>query len=177
MKLDITKMLHSVIDADWAANDRMADDDNAVLIGAEGHRDNIMSTIIILWGQCAQKAGWYHLRKDYQADRQGLLKTYCQCLNQMLLWAAKRQWTHLVVLDDDGWQRIADSDAATKVTDLNKQFLAITRLLTDVQFTNSQDGYRHAWHMMLQFGLVDFGFADHSVEDCCLKSLKNKKDN
>lgn len=175
MKLDITKMLHSVIDADWAESDRLADDDNAVLMGAEGHRDNIMTNIIISWSQCAQLAGWPRLRKDYQADQEALLKTYCKCLNQMLLWAAKRQWTHLVVLDDNGWQRIANSDVLTKPQDLNKQFLAVTRLLTDVQFSNSQDGYRHAWHIMLKLGLVDLKFTDHSVEDCSLELSKIKK--
>lgn len=174
MKLDITKMLHNVIDADWAESDRLADNDNSVLVGAQAHQDNIMTTIIIKWSQCAQLAGWYLLRKDYQVDRQSLLKTYCQCLNLMLLWAAKRQWTHLVVLDDEGWQRIADADQTTKVQDLNKQFLAINRLLTDVQFSHSQDSYRHAWHMILKCGLVDWSFSDHAIEDESLKLSKAK---
>lgn len=167
-------MLHNVIDADWAESDRQADDDNSVLVGAQAHQDNIMTTIIIKWSQCAQLAGWNLLRKDYQADQQKLLTAYCQCLNLMLLWAAKRQWTHLVVLDDDGWQRIAEADQSTKVQDLNKQFLAITRLLTDVQFSHSQDSYRHAWHMILKFGLVDLGFADHAIEDASLALSKSK---
>lgn len=174
MKLDVTKMLHRVIDADWARADAAADDDNAVLLGASGRQDNIMTAIIIKWSQGAQLAGWSQLQKDVQIDSKSLLKTYCQCLNLMLLWAAKRQWTHLVVLDDAGWQRIERADAAKKTVDLNKQFLTVIRLLSDVQFTHSQDSFRHAWHLMLKVILIDCGFADHAVENCAVALSQTK---
>ncbi len=66
------------------------------------------------------------------------------------------QWTHLVVLDDQAWQRITDAKRSTKLADLNKSYLAIKHFLSDAYFNHQQESFRYAWHLLLKMGISDW---------------------
>ena len=80
-----------------------------------------------------------------------------------LLWAlaagrrkTERQWTHLIVLSAEQWQRISGADKKDQLADLNREYLAIKNLLNGAYVSRHQEDLRHAWHLLLKLGIVDF---------------------
>lgn len=158
-KINITPLLQQVIAHDWQVMDNLSDE--AAPLGADGRLDNTMTSLLVSLSKTVMADGWFDkvnqaVKQQVPVDHSQLLTNYCQTLNLFLLWSAKRQWTHLVVLSDDDWQRLTEANAAEKVTDKNKQYLAIVRLLGNVQFSHQQESFRHAWHLFLKMGLVDW---------------------
>ena len=76
------------------------------------------------------------------------------------------------MLADDDWQRLTSADRATKVVDKNKEYLAIVRLLGDVQFSPQQEAFSHAWHLFLKMGLVDWQLTPDEISETCKELLK-----
>ena len=158
-KINITPLLQQVIAHDWQVMDNLSDE--VAPLGADGRLDNTMTSLLVSMSKTVMADGWFDkinqaAKQQAPVDHSQLLTNYCQTLNLFLLWSAKRQWTHLVVLSDDDWQRLTEAKAAEKVTDKNKQYLAIVRLLGNVQFSHQQESFRHAWHLFLKMGLVDW---------------------
>lgn len=175
MKINITPLLQKVIAHDWQVMDELSDD--VAPLGANGRLDNLMTNLLVDFSQTISADGWFtkiNLAENEQpaVDHQQLLTNYCRTFNDFLLWSAKRQWTHLVVLSDEDWQRIADAKVADKVTDKNKEYLAIMRLMGNVQFSHQQEAFRHAWHLLLKMGLVDWQLTPEEIETTSKKLLK-----
>lgn len=174
-KIDVTPLLQKVIAHDWQVMDQLSDD--VAPLGANGRLDNIMTDLLVTLALTVNTDGWFARINQPQSAQQSinhdrLLSRYCQVLNDFLLWSAKRQWTHLVVLADEDWQRLNKAEQATSITDKNKEYLAIVRLLTDVQFTHRQDAFRHAWHLFLKMGLVDWELTSEEVVAKCTNLIK-----
>lgn len=158
-QLDITPMLHAIIDLELAV-----DDAQKLLLGPDARLQTIYVQLDLQLSDFAQTAGWADvLHPDYQADRDQLLTVYVRTLALFLLLSAKRQWTHLVVLDDQQWQRVATADKKTKLADLNREYLAVKNFLNSAYFTRRQEDFRHAWHLWLKVGQVDFGFTTEEI--------------
>ena len=110
--LDITKMLHQIIDLELKI-----DDEKELMIGPEARKQTIFVDLDISLSNMAEAAGWYKVVNPREADKEALLKSYVQSVALLLLYSAKMQWTHLVVLDDQAWQRITNAKSSTKLAD------------------------------------------------------------
>ncbi|MBB1070275.1 hypothetical protein H5S40_08940 [Limosilactobacillus sp. RRLNB_1_1] len=156
--LDITKMLHQIIDLELKI-----DDEKELLIGPEVRKQTIFLDLDISLSDMAEAAGWYKVINPNEADKKKLLKAYAEVMGLFLLFSAKMQWTHLVVLDEEAWRRITDAKRATKLADLNKSYLAIKHFLSDAYFNHQQESYRHAWHLLLKMGIVDWKLTPEQI--------------
>lgn len=158
-ELNITKMLHEVIDLELTVDDALE-----LMIGPEARLQTAYLQLDLQLSACAKVAGWADvLHPDHRIDRPQLLKDYVQALAWFLLASAKRQWTHLIALDQQQWQRITDAEEKTKLADLNREYLAVKNFLNSAYFSRRQEDFRHAWHLWLKMGLVDFGFTPAEI--------------
>lgn len=158
--LDITKMLHQIIDLELKI-----DDEKELMIGPETRKQTIFVDLDISLSNMAEAAGWYKVVNPREADKEDLLKSYVQSVALLLLYSAKMQWTHLVVLDDQAWQRITNAKSSTKLADLNKSYLAIKHFLSDAYFNHQQKSFRHAWHLLLKMGISDWQLTPDQISD------------
>lgn len=156
--MNITKMLHQVIDLELAV-----DDAKELEIGPRVRQQTIFTALDVELAKLADQAGWYKVLSDEEPDQSSLLNHYVNALELLLLYSAKRQWTHLVVVNDATLKRITTADRATKLEDLNKEYLAIKHFLQGGFYSNRQDDFRHAWHLLLKMGLVDFQLSDQEI--------------
>lgn len=156
--MNITKMLHQVIDLELAV-----DDAKELEIGPRVRQQTIFTALDVELAKLADSTGWYKVLSNEQADRPSLLNHYVNAVELLLLYSAKRQWTHLVVIDDPTLKRITTADRATKLADLNKEYLAVKHFLQGGFYSNRQDDFRHAWHLLLKMGLVDFKLSDQEI--------------
>lgn len=147
---DITNMLHEVIDLEYDV-----DDANELLIGPQTRRQTIFLMIDVALADFADSVGWYKKVTQPTPDQQQVTQNYVKSLALILLFAAKQQWTHLVVLNDEQWQRVTGVEATAKLADLNKEYLAIKHFLSGAYFNHRQEDFRHAWHLLLKMGIVD----------------------
>lgn len=151
--LDITKMLHTVVDLELTV-----DDAKELLIGPETRQQTIFVQLDYQLANFAQATGWADVLEEGTADPVAARQSYLKSLALLLLFSAKKQWTHLVVMDDDQWQRVTTAKQSTKLADLNKEYLAIKHFLNDAYYSHRQEDFRHAWHLLLKMGIVDFGY-------------------
>lgn len=157
--LDITKMLHAVVDLEYAI-----DDHQELLIGPDARRQTIIVWLDTQLAAFASDAAWAKVLTKEPADRAGLKDHYLKSLALMLLYSAKQQWTQLVVMDEPTWQRIVKAQPSTKLADLNKEYLAVKHFLSGAYYSHRQEDFRHAWHLLLKMGIVDFGLQPADLE-------------
>lgn len=157
--LDITKMLHSVVSLELTI-----DDAKELLIGPATRQQTIFVQLDIQLANFAQEAGWADVLEQKQADQVAARQDYLKCLALFLLFSAKKQWTHLVVMDDAQWQRITTAKKSVKLDELNKEYLAIKHFLNGAYYSHRQEDFRHAWHLLLKMGLVDFGYHADDIQ-------------
>ena len=158
-QLDITKMLHQVIDLELTADDALE-----LMIGPEARLQTVYVQLDLKLSAFAKAAGWADVLHPHRSiDHEQLTKLYTQGLALFLLASAKRQWTHLVVLSDEQWQRITTADKKDKLADLNREYLAVKNFLNGAYFNRRHEDFRHAWHLWLKMGIVDFGISPEEI--------------
>lgn len=150
--LDITELLHSVIDLELAI-----DDAQELMIGPVARQQTIYAQLDLKLSEFTRNAGWLDVLKQAKpVEHSQLVQTYTEALALFLLFSAKRQLTHLVVLSDEQWERITNAEKKDKLADLNQEYLAIKNFLNGAFFSRRHEDFRHAWHLFLKLGLVDF---------------------
>ena len=164
--LDITKMLHTVVDLELTV-----DDAKELLIGPETRQQTIFVQLDYQLANFAQAAGWADVLDQGTKDPALARTSYLKSLALLLLFSAKKQWTHLVVMDDDQWQRVTTAQQSTKLADLNKEYLAIKHFLNGAYYSHRQEDFRHAWHLLLKMGIVDFGYQPADLQQAYLEQL------
>ena len=99
--LDITKLLHESIEFDW-----QLDEDHDIQLGAEARVQNVFTALDVELAEIANAAEWFKVWKEHlgkklpgRTHHQTVLEEYVDALNFFLLFSAKKQWTHLIVLD------------------------------------------------------------------------------
>jgi hypothetical protein len=158
-QLDITKMLHQAIDLELTADDALD-----LMIGPEARLQTIYVQLDLKISAFAKVAGWADvLHPRHDPDYKQLKSLYVQSLALFLLASAKRQWTHLVVLTDEQWQRITTADKKDKLADLNKEYLAVQNFLNSAYFNRRHEDFRHAWHLWLKMGIIDFDISSEEI--------------
>lgn len=171
--LNITQLLHEAIELDW-----QLDEDHEIQLGAEARVQNVFTLLDVKMAELAENAGWFKVWQDQpQQNRQAVLEKYTEAMNYFLLFSAKKQWTHLVVLDEEMLKRIKAGKQNEKVPDWNKEYLAIKNFLYGSYFEHRQEDFRHAWHLFLKLGMVDFGFTDSEITTTYEDKIKHLMQN
>ncbi|MFQ9706924.1 MAG: hypothetical protein ACLRX6_07555 [Limosilactobacillus pontis] len=167
MSLDITKMLHTVVDLELTI-----DDAKELLIGPAARQQTIYVQLDCQLANFAQAAGWADVLDQEEHDANRARQSYLKALALLLLFSAKKQWTHLVVMDADQWQRVTTAKQSTKLADLNKEYLAIKHFLNGAYYSHRQEDFRHAWHLLLKMGMVDFSYQPEALQQEYLDLLE-----
>lgn len=167
---NITKMLHKIIDLELEV-----DDAKELMIGPDARRQTIFVELDQALSRMAAAAGWYKVVNPVELDHSRLTKEYAQAVALMLLFSAKMQWTHLDVLDEATANRITAAKQSTKLADLNKSYLAIKHFLNDGYYNHQQESFRHAWHLLLKMGLVDWQLTVSEVTAAYEKMLAEQR--
>lgn len=152
-------MLHSIIDLELAV-----DDAKELLMGPEARRQTIFVQLDIKLSAFAETAGWSDVLQEKPVlDHAKLVELYVQTLALFLLYSAKRQWTFLVVLSDEQWQRITGAEKKDKIADLDREYLAVKNFLNGAYYNRRQEDFRHAWHLLLKIGIVDLNITPAEI--------------
>lgn len=172
--LDITKLLQYSIRLD-----HQIAEDREIAMSAKKSLENVFVSLDVELAEIANTSEWFKVWKTHRGkndpgktQRETLLTEYVDALDFMLLYSAKRQWTHQVVLDREGIEKLKES----KETELNKEYLAIKHMLYNSYFDNRQDDLRHAWRLFLKMGLVDFKFSEDEIMNEYFEKYKINED-
>lgn len=79
--LDITKMLHQIIDLELKI-----DDEKELMIGPETRKQTIFVDLDISLSNMAEAAGWYKVVNPSEIDKEDLLKSYVESVALLLLY-------------------------------------------------------------------------------------------
>lgn len=136
-----------------------------LMMGPTAHLQQIVVRCDQSLTSCYQPAVNYDLQNDHQSrlNHQELVERFTKTVHWYLLFSARKQWTHLVVMSNDDYQRLLDADRSTKLVDLDKEYLSIKYLLLESYYTHQQESFRHAWHLLLKYGLVDLQISENEV--------------
>lgn len=158
---DFTKLLHASIQLD----EQITQDKQIVWTREESLRNAYVSLDVEL-AEVANTSEWFKVWKTHRGKkdpdktaRETLLVEYVDALDFILLISAKQQWTHLIVLDRNGIEQITTKPKG----DLTKEYLALKKMFFGSYFDHRQDDFRHAWHLFLKMGLVEFGFTEDEI--------------
>lgn len=161
MMFDFTRLLHAAIQLD----EQITLDKKIVWKHEESLRNAYVSLDVEL-AEVANTSEWFKVWKTHSGKndlgktaRETLLVEYVDALDFILLIGAKQQWTHLIVLDREGVELLKSKPK----TDLNKEYLALKKMFLGSYFEHRQEDFRHAWHLFLKLGLVDFGFSENEI--------------
>lgn len=150
--LDITQLLQDSI-----YFDNQVIDQRDLLLGPESHLKEILIHCDQSLAKLYQPAIDYDLKAGApeKADHQQTLENFVTVVHWFLLFSAQKQWTHLVVMDQESYQKLLASKPVTKLADQDQQYLTIKYFLLTSYYTHRQEDFRHAWHLLLKDGLVD----------------------
>ncbi|MGP4115810.1 dUTP diphosphatase [Levilactobacillus zymae] len=130
--------------------------------------ENAYVALDVELAEVANTSEWFKVWKTHRgkADagktaRETLLTEYMDALDFFLLVAAKKTWTHLVMLTEEDLMTLEKSRPAK---DLDQQYLILKRMLFNSHFDHRQDDYRHAWRLFLKWGFVDLGFSQDEIQ-------------
>lgn len=160
--LDITKLLQDSIYLD----NRLLDERDLPM-GPESHLQEIMVRFSKALANAYEPDINYDISgKQQLLDHSGQLTRYTEAMHWLLLFSARKQWTHLLVMDKADYQRIVQADANQDFNDFDKEYLTILHLVMSAYYTHQQDYFRHAWHLFLKLGLVDWQLSEQEIMDC-----------
>lgn len=153
-----TNLLHQIIDLELDV-----DDAKELEIGPEARKQTIFVALDVELSTMAKNNGWYDVLDQPLKKTAAATESYLKALELLLLFSAKQQWTHLIVMDDQQWSLIKRSQPTTKLTELNKQYLAIKHFLDDAYYNHRQESFRHAWHLFIKWGMIDQGLSSEEI--------------
>lgn len=165
-----TNLLHQVIELELDV-----DEAKELEIGPETRKQTIFVTLDVELAKLANSIGWFNVLERPTADASQSLDHYLKSLELFLLFSAKQQWTHLIVMDQTQWDLINRSKPTTKLADLNKQYLAIKHFLNDAYYNHRQESFRHAWHLLIKWGMVDLGFNGKKITNSYEELIKRQR--
>ncbi|GEO73402.1 dUTPase [Levilactobacillus namurensis DSM 19117] len=130
--------------------------------------ENAYVALDVELAEVANTSEWFKVWKTHrgkadagETPRQTLLTEYTDALDFFLLVAAKKTWTHLIMLTEEDLTGLAQSRPAK---DPDQQYLILKRMLFNSHFAHRQDDFRHAWRLFLKWGMVDFGFSQDQIQ-------------
>ncbi|WP_056993847.1 hypothetical protein [Limosilactobacillus ingluviei] len=152
MMLDFTKLLQAAISLDNQLFEK-----RDLLLGPTAHlqhavlnADQALTTLYGGQSKYSLRAGQVKKSTEQQAE------DFAHVLFWFLVVSARLKWTHLVVMTPEEYQKLVTATPCTKLVDLDREALAIKNLFLQSYYTHRQADFRHAWHLLLKMGLVDY---------------------
>ncbi|QOJ84831.1 dUTPase [Lentilactobacillus parabuchneri] len=134
----------------------------------DGQVKNAFVALDVELAEMANTSEWFKVWKVHRGKqdpdktpRQTLLYEYVDAMDFYLLISNLKNWNHFVLNSQDDIEKIKQSK---KENNLDKQYLAMKRMLFDAYFNHSGDSFNHSWRLFLKFGLVDFGYTEDEIE-------------
>lgn len=172
--LDITKLLQYSIRLD-----REIAEDREIVMSAKKSLENVFVSLDVELAEIANTSEWFKVWKTHRGKsdpdktpRETLLTEYVDALDFFLLLCAKLKWTHLIVLDREGIEKLKNG----RPTELNKEYLAIKHMLYNSYFENRQEDFRHAWRLFLKLAFVEFGFSESDIMSAYFEKYQINED-
>ncbi|HJA22977.1 dUTPase [Limosilactobacillus coleohominis] len=150
--LNITQLLQDSI-----YFDNKIIDQRDLLMGPNAHLQEIVVNCDRSLAACYEPKIDYRMQKNgvQKLEHEELLRRFVITLHWFLLFSARKQWTHLVVMSEQDYQRLLKSQRASQLAKADQQYLTIKYFLMASYYTHRQADFRHAWHLLLKYGLVD----------------------
>lgn len=134
----------------------------------EARIKNAFVSLDVKLSEMANTSEWFKVWKIHRGKsepnktpKETLLYEYVDALDFYLLISNLKNWNHFVLNSQDDLSKIKQ---LKKEDNLDKQYLAMKRMLFDAYFNHSGDSFNHSWRLFLKFGLVDFGFTEQEIE-------------
>jgi len=157
--LDITKLLQASI-----SFDRQMTEAKDILLGPEARQINTMTTLDLELGNLFHLSHWNEVwEAQSPAEKAQLTRQFVKVVFWLLLFSAQKQWTHLVVMTPEDYDRLKQAKPQDKVADQDKLYLAIKNFLYGAYFEHLQADFKHAWHLLLKLGLVYLKLDDQAI--------------
>lgn len=134
----------------------------------EARIKNAFVSLDVELAEMANTSEWFKVWKTHRgksdADktpRETLLYEYVDAMDFYLLISNLKNWNHFVLDSEKDLEKIKH---LKKEDNLDKQYLALKRMLFDAYFNHSGESFNHSWRLFLKFGLVDFGYTEEEIE-------------
>ncbi|MFD1126138.1 dUTP diphosphatase [Lentilactobacillus raoultii] len=135
----------------------------------EARLQNAFVSLDVELAEMANTSEWFKVWKTHRGKsepnktpRETLLYEYVDALDFFLLISNLKNWNHFVLNSEADFDKIKHFK---KEDNLDKQYLAMKRMLFDAYFNRSGESFNHAWRLFLKFGLVDFGYSEQEIKD------------
>lgn len=159
--------LQALISASVFLN-RQIEDKKQLHWANEARIKNAFVALDVELSEMANTSEWFKVWKIHRGKsdpdktpRETLLYEYVDALDFYLLISNLKNWNHFVLNSEKDLPKI---ESLKKEDSLDKQYLAMKRMLFDAYFNHSGDSFNHSWRLFLKFGLVDFGYSEIEIE-------------
>ncbi|GAX01177.1 hypothetical protein [Secundilactobacillus silagei] len=161
MTLDLANLLQTAIQR----RNQYNYDHQVAVSPEEGLRVDYVALSVSL-AHLSDLMGWFKLgQKKPAVSSEDLLKAYIEVIDHTFQVAARQTWSHLIVMKPEDLDKLAHKAPAKSPS---QQYLAISHFLDQSFFDRQQAAFRHAWHLILKFGLVDLKFTETQIQDAYL---------
>lgn len=130
--------------------------------------ENAYVALDVELAEVANTSEWFKVWKTHrckadagQTPRETLLTEYTDAMDFFFLVAAKKTWTHLIMLTEEDLRTLEQSRVAK---DWDQQYLILKKMVFNSHFEHRQADFRHAWRLFLKWGFVDFGFSQDEIQ-------------
>ncbi|KRM04344.1 dUTPase [Lentilactobacillus farraginis] len=134
----------------------------------EARIKNAFVSLDVELAEMANTSEWFKVWKTHRGKsdtdktpRETLLYEYVDAMDFYLLISNLKNWNHFVLDSEKDLEKIKH---LKKEDNLDKQYLALKRMLFDAYFNHSGESFNHSWRLFLKFGLVDFGYTEEEIE-------------
>lgn len=139
------------------------------LVWQPDHRlANAFVALDVELSEMANTSEWFKVWKTHRGkqdegltSRATLLNEYVDAMDFFLLIANLKNWNKIIV---DSQSELTTITAKKAEEFLDKQYLILKQMIFKTYFAHSESSYKHAWHLFLKFGLVDFGFTTDEIQ-------------
>lgn len=158
--LNITQLLQDAI-----YFDNQVIDQRDLLMGPTAHLQEILVRCDQSLADCYQPAISYAFDNQsvVRPSHQAVVENFVTTLHWFLLFSARKQWTHLVVMSTTDYHHLMTSEPVKQLADQDKEYLTIKYFLFASYYTHRQEDFRHAWHLLLKYGLVDLQLSEEEI--------------
>lgn len=161
--LELAKLVQQSI-----ALDEQITADRQIEMSRKQQIENAYVALDVELAEVANTSEWFKVWKTHrgkadegQTPRETLLTEYTDAMDFFFLVAAKKTWTHLIMITEEDLTGLEKSRPAK---DLDQQYLILKRMVFNSHFSHRQEDFRHAWRLFLKWGFVDFGFSQDEIQ-------------
>lgn len=102
------------------------------------------------------------IKLDGKDADQKRLDAYCCVLRYFLELGSAKQLIYKMLISD---KEISEMQGKWKADSYTSVFLIMEQQLLTYFFKHQEDGFLHAWHIIVKFGVCELGFAPEKIEE------------